>query len=61
LAEPTGGHEEIVDVGRRGRRYRRWPKVPTVAEGTDGGCSTSNPIGSTLIRASSVTHRATSR
>jgi len=24
LAEPTGGHEEIVDVGRRGRRYRRW-------------------------------------
>jgi len=24
LAEPTGGDEEIVDVGHRGRRHRRW-------------------------------------
>ncbi len=40
---------------------RRSSTAVTVAGGTDGGSSTSNPIGSTLIRPSSVTQRATSR
>jgi len=47
LAEPTVGDEESSTA-------------VTVAGGTDGGSSTSNPIGSTLIRPSSVTHRAIS-